>query len=314
MRFYKALSQSDTMLKPYTKYKMNTEYLNLCDFSHRIYRKYEDLKEMTDEQLENHFLTYGISEGRVYNHVKGRKDFTDLFHNSGKMLEIGPLDKPQLDYQSPDYYSVDVFTKEQLINNYRNDPNVKKENIIEPSYIIESNNYSAIKEKFNCIFSSHNIEHMPCLVTFLNNLGGVLKDEGHIYLAIPDKRYCFDHFKKETDIYDVLQLYYEKNYRPRFSDILRMISQFTHNNPVDHWNNIHGEIYPESSLIQNYHGLLDQYNTGIYIDSHVSFFTPQSFVKIIITLNALKLINLKVHKIYHTLFGSVEFYAILKKA
>lgn len=292
---------------------VDKEYLKLCGFDYDVYREHDDLRQMTDEELTDHFFRYGIAEGRTYCPVKERKDFTGLLSSCGKILEIGPLDKPQFDHQSPNYYSVDVFTKAQLINNYFNDPTVNKENIVEPTYVIPGNDYSAINEKFDCIFSSHAIEHMPCLVTFLNNLSSVLTDAGNIYLAIPDKRYCFDHFKKETDIYDVLQLHYEKNYRPRFADLLKMGTQVTHNNPVDHWNNMHGEIEQEEALMQNYFSLLNQYNTGLYKDAHVYFFTPLNFVKIITTLNKLHLTGLKVEKIYHTLYGSLEFYAILKK-
>jgi len=293
---------------------MDIEYLNLCDFDHLVYRGHADLKGMTNKELEIHFLTYGISEGRFYNQIRSREEFIRPIRSKGKMLEIGPLDRPQLDHQSRDYYSLDVFTKEQLINHYINDPNVNKDTIIEPSYIIVDNDYSPIKGTFDCIFSSHNIEHMPCLVTFLNNLYGLLSDDGYIYLIIPDKRYCFDHFKKETDIYDVLQLYYEKNYRPRLLDVLKTASQITHNNCVDHWSNIHGEINSEIDLVLNYERILDQYKTGTYIDAHVSFFTPQSFMEIIGILNNLKLINLQIHKIYHTLRNNLEFYAILKRA
>jgi len=268
---------------------------------------------MTDAELECHFLTYGIAEGRIYGRVANRNDFVNLIDASGKILEIGPLDRPQFNVQSQNYYSLDVFSREQLINNYATDPHVIKENIVEPSYVIFNNDYSVIKERFNCIFSSHNIEHMPCLVSSLNNLSSVLADKGLIYLAIPDKRYCFDHFKNETNIYDVLQAYYEKNYRPRFMDVLKFLSQGTHNNPIDHWRCNHGEINSESILIQDYERLLDQYKTGVYVDAHVSFFTPESFEKIITTLNSLKLIDLKIHKIYHTLYGSFDFYVILKK-
>ncbi len=296
------------------KNRMRTEYLKRCDFNYSIYRAHEDLKEMTNDELEDHFFTYGIAEGRIYCHIKERNDFTALVNSSGKILEIGPLDKPQFDPKSPSYYSVDVFTRDQLVDNYRKDPTVNIENIVEPTYVIPDNDYSAINEKFNCIFSSHNIEHMPCLVTFLNNLGSVLSDDGHVYLAIPDKRFCFDHFKKETDIYDVLQLHYEKNNRPGFSDVLKMATQITHNNPIDHWNLIHGEIDPDVALEKNYKSVLDQYQTGTYIDAHVYCFTPENFMEIITTLNKLKLIDLKVEKIYHTLYGSLEFYVILKKS
>ncbi len=291
---------------------MNKDYLELSDFDYGIYRNYPDLKLMSKSELENHFITHGIEEGRISSQIRNRNDFVNLIEKKGKMLEIGPLDNPQLDYLSSDYYSIDVFSKEQLIKNYINDLKVNKEKIIDPSYIIADNDYSQIKEKFNCIFSSHNIEHMPCLITFLNNLGGLLARGGYIYLIVPDKRYCFDHFKRESDIYDVLQLFHEKNSRPRLSDVLKMVSQGTHNDCVAHWNNDHGFIDLDSAVLQSFQGIVDQYNTGAYIDSHVSFFTPQSFMGIIGMLNRLKLTSLEIHKIFHTVRNSNEFYVILK--
>jgi hypothetical protein len=292
---------------------MAKNYFELCDYDRKIYGSHADLKKLSDRELEQHFISFGIAEGREYCHIKNRKDFVHMIDEYGKMLEIGPLDNPQLNYQSPFYYSLDVFNKEQLIKNYINHSNVNKEKIIEPSYVITNNDYSVIKEKFDCVFSSHSIEHMPCIVTFLNNLEGLLTDKGGIYLIIPDKRYCFDHFKRETDIYDVLQAFYEKNSRPRFSDVLKMVSQVTHNNAIDHWSNHHGNINIQSDLTSNYHDFLGRYNSGVYIDAHVSFFTPHSFLEIIDLLNRLKLINLKVNKIYHTLKNNLEFYAILRK-
>jgi hypothetical protein len=268
---------------------------------------------MTDAELEDHFFTYGIAEGRVYGRVANKDDFVNLIEVNGKILEIGPLDRPQFNTQSQNYYSLDVFTRDQLINNYGPDPHVIKENIVEPTYVIPNNDYSVIKEKFGCIFSSHSLEHMPCLVSFLKNLSSVLADKGAIYLAIPDKRYCFDHFKNETNIYDVLQAYYEKNYRPRFIDVLKYLTQGAHNDSLGHWSGNHGDLDFETNLIQSYEVLLDRYKTGVYVDAHVSFFTPRSFVKTINVLNALKLIDLKIHKLYHTLYGSNEFYAIIKK-
>ena len=294
--------------------KMDKAYLELCDFDYGIYRNYEDLKLMDKLALEDHFLNFGIQEGRAFNSVKDRKDFVDLVSKEGKMLEIGPLDNPQLNHQSPNYYSLDVFDKEQLTKNYIDHPNVNKEKIIEPSYVIVNNDYSQIKEKFNTVFSCHSIEHMPCVVTFLNNIENLLSEDGYGYLIVPDKRYCFDHFKRESEIYDVLQLFYEKNTRPRLSANLKMLTQSTHNDCIAHWNNDHGEINSENALLQLYHGILTQYNTGEYIDSHVSHFTPQSFMQIVNSLNNLKLINLKIHKIYHTLTNSNEFYVILKKS
>jgi SAM-dependent methyltransferase len=292
---------------------MEKYYLELSDFSHAIYRRHPDLSALSKAALEEHYLNHGIEEGRSFNKIMNRKDFLDSIVRKGKMLEIGPLDNPQLDFNSPLYHSIDVFSKADLVKNYAHDPNVNKDKIIEPTYVITNNDYSPIKEKFDCIFSSHNIEHMPCLVVFLNNLHRLLTDNGHINLVIPDKRYCFDHYKKESDIYDVLQSYYEQNSRPRLGDVLRMRTQGTHNDSVAHWKNENGADNALATLLQNYQGILSQYNTGIYMDAHVSFFTPATFMTIIDMLNKLKLINLTIHKLYHTLRGSNEFYVILQK-
>lgn len=291
---------------------MTKSYLELCDFDYEIYGGHEDLRQMNSKELEEHFFSSGISEGRFYNKIKTRNDFINEISNKGKMLEIGPLDNPQLNYLSPNYYSIDVFNKKQLIDKYKDDPNVNIEKIIEPSYVIANNDYSVIKEKFDCIFSSHNIEHIPCIVTFLKNLEVLLTDDGYIYFIIPDKRYCFDHFKKDTEIYDVLQLYYEKSTRPRFMDVLKMVSQVTHNNCVEHWNGNHGKI-DTADLIKHYPGILNLCNISTYVDAHVSFFTPKNFMEIIGALRELKLTNLEIHRIYHTLKYNLEFYAILKK-
>ena len=44
------------------------------------------------------------------------------------------------------------------------------------------------------IISSHNIEHIPDPITFLQDCGTVLKPGGYLSMAIPDRRACFDFF------------------------------------------------------------------------------------------------------------------------
>ena len=293
---------------------MDRSYLELCNFTPSIYKIEPDLRSMSDAEREQHFLNHGIEEGRFYNTITSRRSFVDYINKKGKMLEIGPLDNPQLDYQSPNYHSIDVFDKETLQKNYGSHAHIIKENILEPTYVIGDNDYSVIKEKFNCVFASHNIEHMPCVVTYLRNLEGLLAEDGTINLIVPDTRYCFDHYKNHTTIYDVLELYHAKPWRPRLSDVLRMRIQSTHNDSSLHWNTTnHGVERTETELPRDYSAILEEYNTGVYVDAHVSHFTPLSLLSIIKMLNELGLTGLKVHKMFHTLRGAIEFYVILKK-
>jgi len=49
-----------------------------------------------------------------------------------------------------------------------------------------------IKEKFDYIIAFDAIEHIPNMIDWLNDVHKILKDAGHIFLAIPGKRYTFD--------------------------------------------------------------------------------------------------------------------------
>ncbi len=50
-------------------------------------------------------------------------------------------------------------------------------------------------ERFDYIIASHVIEHTVDPIAFLNECGELLSDNGVICLVVPDKRFCFDHFR-----------------------------------------------------------------------------------------------------------------------
>lgn len=95
-------------------------------------------------------------------------------------LEIGALHNPWLkDIINPNNIRyLDFTTTEQLQINYKNDPNVDITKIVNVDYILDSSKiYSEyINEKFNLVFSSHNIEHQPDIITHLNNVESILVD------------------------------------------------------------------------------------------------------------------------------------------
>ena len=56
-----------------------------------------------------------------------------------------------------------------ISDNYANIEYVMKEGIVNVDYVVKDNLYkNVIHEKFDLCYSSHNIEHTPCLITFLN--------------------------------------------------------------------------------------------------------------------------------------------------
>ena len=52
--------------------------------------------------------------------------------------------------------------------------------------------------KFDYIIGNHLLEHIPDFIGFFKTLYDVLNDNGRIFLAIPDRRFTFDHNRTDT--------------------------------------------------------------------------------------------------------------------
>lgn len=149
------------------------------------YNSNPHLNKMNRESLINHYKFYGENEGLISTKIFNRLDFINLIPNDERLiLEIGPLCNPCMVGKRKNVYTVDYFTKEELIQNYLKDPNVDKSKICHVNYVIKDKlKYSDVitDKRFDVCFSSHNIEHVPCLITFLNNVSSVLNPNSYIF-------------------------------------------------------------------------------------------------------------------------------------
>ena len=183
-------------------------------------------------------------------------------------------------------------------------------------YVSPNGDFSIIDEQFDLVFSSHSIEHQMNLVKHLQDVERILNDGGLFVLVIPDKRYCFDHYRQETTITEVLDRYFNKvDFRP-FEDFIDYQMSLTHNEPARHWFGDHGDIEGQFTR-ENFEALSQRYieskNADRYIDVHSLRLTPRSFERIINTLGKMGLTRFKVHRLCHTVWGRFEFSAVLKK-
>ena len=302
------------------------------NFDLTIYKnENSDLQHLSDKDLEFHYENLGKLEGRKCSKIKSRTDFIRLVDQQLDILEIGPLCFPSMDVSKNNVKTIDYFTREELLENYKNDNNVDKSKICKVDYAVKSGRYlDVIKERFNIVFSSHNIEHVPCIITFLNNLSDVLKPNSYVFLCIPDYRYCFDRYRNESNIFEILNAYYSKSTIPNIVKVCESNFLTTHNDSVQHWNDQHNSannIYLDMKKKNDFYqtkkqeiinrfddivNLIKDVQNGKYIDSHCWQFTSQSFENIIDILYTKKYIKLKPYRIYHTLNNSCEFYCILK--
>jgi len=216
------------------------------NFEPEYYRKryYKFLKKASDSKLLKHYQSIGREQGLIPNRIESRLQLFDYVDLDLNALEIGPLHLPLLDHSRDNVKSIDISTKQELMEAYKDDESVNQrfDNIPETDYIIgKSGLYlEAMKEHpifFDYIISSHNIEHVPCLIGFLNNCSSVLKSKGYVVLLIPDSRFIFDKYRTPTTLIDILVDYYLKQNRIGLRHVLETAFLHTKNNPGLHWKN-----------------------------------------------------------------------------
>lgn len=245
---------------------------------------------------------------------------SDIALQNKKILEIGPFANPVFKRSQFDVQYADILSAEQLKLRAQEpehgvnpaDVPDKIDHIIDPI----GDRFISTEEKFDIIFSSHNLEHQPNLIGHLCEIADLAADANcKYYLIIPDKRYCFDYYQKETSIAEILDAFITNRKIP--SVLLgiewNLYSDKTHNYTALHWQNNHGDNIIKDITIDRIHeaikfGMLCK---DSYQDIHCSRFTPESFISNINLLSAAKLIPWKIEQISDTSFNSDEFYVVL---
>ena len=144
-------------------------------------------------------------------------------------IEIGPYHQPLVPkcqgYRS---FSIDVFDTEALRRNAATDPAISKEQadqIEEVDLIGSAANMAELVEskgiagQCDYVISSHNFEHIPDPIRFLQGCERALKPNGFVSMALPDKRCCYDYYRPLSMTGDFLEAYFEKRERPSHAQI-----------------------------------------------------------------------------------------------
>ena len=282
---------------------------NPATFDPDFYRsKYADLAKLSPVQLWNHFVNHGIAEGRWGSNYGGRNGLGERLNLGQPILEIAPWTSPF--FKGPNVKYADILNNDELLERAIK---VGRESLEIPrmDYLISPTNLSdSIDEKFEIVASSHVLEHQPNLLEHLRQVGQLLEPRGRYALAIPDRRYCFDHFKPETTLEDVLLADHEKRVRHTLESLTASELLRAHNDAGRHWAGDHGSpLNPEGAKERAQE--LYQASLNGYEDCHTWFFTPLSFKEIMDQSYSLGLQPFKVENLYFTMRDTFEFHAVL---
>lgn len=257
------------------------------------------------------FVVSLFYSGEYPNCISNKFDFTRLIKTSHKCLELGPFNKPLLKNDNVKYF--DVLDKSGLIQRAQK-LNLDISMIPEIDFVSPNGDLKIINDKFDVILSSHVIEHQPDLIDHLKNIERILTNGGKYLLIIPDRRYTFDYFIQESNLGQIIEVHVEKRQQHRLGSIIEHRCLTTHNNPYLHLLGMHGKLKTGRALSEMIDSAIQEFNSAAeYIDVHAWYFTPAMFSNLITQLFYGGFINLTLDKIYETVPGQLEFFAILRK-
>ena len=169
---------------------------------------------------------------------------------------------------------------------------------------------------FDFIIANHVLEHIPNLIAFFLDIAEVLKPNGKICLAIPDKRFCFDRFRNQTSFAECYEVYRKKQaYSP--IRILDYSINYSLNDPVYFWHNQHKFDMLISPNEELFNTAIDKYERAIKFEAinypvHYHVFTPESFLILLYNMTSFFLCPFIIKEFYYTRMDSQEFCCVLE--
>ncbi len=245
-----------------------------------------------------------------------REMLMSMFDPAGLGLEIGPGYNPLIPKSSGlPIETVDHASAAELREKWKDDSRVDITKVEEVDYISRGGSIADAVGKpghYDYLIASHVIEHTTDILGFLRDCETLLKPDGALVLAIPDKRRCFDVFRPRSSTGDVLQAHLERRARHTPGEVFDYYAHYALRDGVIAWAAGHdGELTFEYDLETARQRYEEARKSQEYMDVHAWCFTGSSFRLVISDLNALGELGLR-ERAYAEAPG-IEFYISLSR-
>jgi len=168
-----------------------------------------------------HYEMTGRTEGRGFVRVPSRNEIVwPMVDASGRGLELGPLDRPIMAKRDGfDVQIVDYLDTESLREKYSTSdhPDIDPSAIEEVDFVSRGQSLTELigdEGLYDWVVASHVIEHIPDLVTFMQDVERILRPEGRLALVVPDQRFTLDYYGEVSTTGQVLDAHAEGRTRP----------------------------------------------------------------------------------------------------
>lgn len=236
----------------------------------------------------------------------------DVAHSTG--VEIGALCRPFVKREDGRVIYVDHADTATLRRKFQIDPDVDLAALVDVDVVWGDTPLDqSIQERVDYVIASHVVEHVPDLISWLNEIASILRPGGEIRLIIPDRRFTFDYLRNETKLNDVAYAHMERARVPLPHIVLDYVANVVKIDGGAAWR---GEVCAER--LEHHHTLQHALNCaaqakdGIYHDVHCWVFTPQSFATLMMDLAWNGLAVFECTQFFETAPMTIEFFAGLR--
>ena len=219
----------------------------------------------------------------------------------GTGLEIAPYFNALLDKAKHDVRYVDCIDNDTIIKKAAENPGSVGREIPRIDWV-----WTPGKRLRSCIpahvafdycVATHVMEHVPDTIGWLNQIFEVMHDGAVLALALPDRRYGMDYYRRETTLGDLVGNWLHAPSRPTTAQVVDFLSQAFYDTrpPPDH--RMFDVSQPFAAAPRHYSDgqALDfaalSHRDGIYLDVHCTVWTPASFVEVMSRVIGMGLIN-----------------------
>lgn len=264
----------------------------------------EDLQALDEYELRDHYMKFGRMEGRVGSPFAQRRRFLELASSARSILEIGPGHKPCFTGPSVRYF--DVLNTAQLQERARTHTDENSDGVPpEIDYVDPDGNIDIVRENFDIIFSSHNIEHQTNIIGHLNSVYKLVNERGAFMGIMPDRRFCFDRNIPASSLGDMVQAFRESPRRHKLADIIDQYAIPVHNDSLRHWcEQSDPELYVDMEQLKV--GIQES-ESGRYVDVHAWRLSSFEFDVYIRALIQMEMVSFRNFIAFPTPYLSNEF-------
>lgn len=227
------------------------------------------------------------------------------------ILEIGALATPTLP-EHPDVSYLDWFSREELIASLEHNKRYGNAVVIDPDYVAKTTHFSdVVGDKFDLVIANHVLEHVPDPITWLDQVHRMTVEGGHLFMALPDRRFTFDFLRTESAMEDLLRAHDGRLKIPDFEQVLEHI--YFHRRVTERdfqgevpWDILSTPRFTFEEAVQRARAMM-----GRYVDVHCHVFTYHSFLALITHLASGGLVKWRIVESTDVQSSSNEFFVVL---